>query len=299
MAATLVDGEGFFQRLVVCALPYRSQQQVSQWLRFLSPPTATWVVPASTRSDEAGNLFSRRPAASQRIRAPPSTRPLRCRIVGLLRKREAVVVEVLGADDEWHPAVSGLAPSESPSPAVTSAHARLSATTLEQAAMNPDGLPGTAGDCFEANSQVQSKSSTFADSPPFGQASSPYQRAERAIRFEQQTSRDMLLQEELLVQQVSLLRKVLPHEHAAQLKALQQLYQQHPQLHAYQQHLHSYPDALQEEAIGALALLPLGELATFMRLRKGEPLQPSRVKVLVGSQGLSLTSGNSWLSLLT
>ncbi|CDJ41838.1 hypothetical protein ETH_00028505 [Eimeria tenella] len=98
----------------------------------------------------------------------------------------------------------------------------------------------------------------------------PFQQAERALRLEQQTSRDPLQQEELLVQQEVLLRKVKPQAHAAKLGALELLLQQHPQLYTYQQQLYSFPGTRQEEAVGALVLLPLRELLAFKRLRKSK-----------------------------
>ncbi|KAL8274388.1 hypothetical protein Esti_001710 [Eimeria stiedai] len=240
-----------------------SSQRVARWLRFLSPPTATWMVPAPMRGEEEPPVVLRRQgplSARGSPRAPPSTRPLRCKVVGLLRARAAAVVEVLQADDEWHPAVSSISQMEEESPSRIAPPAAAAAEGKE-VSCSEDGETQEVGG---ATQQPQPRICNFAQGLPH-----VYQQAERALRLEQQNQRDALLQEELLVQQEVLLDKMLPHEKGERLKALQRLCQQHPQLHAYHSHLYNYSDVQQEEARGALALLPLQELAAFMKIRKG------------------------------
>ncbi|KAL8449946.1 hypothetical protein Emag_003507 [Eimeria magna] len=253
-----------------------SSQRVSRWLRFLSPPTATWMVPAPVRENQEPPLIPRRqgplsPRGSP-PGAPPSTRPLRCKVVGLSRARAAAVVEVLQADDEWHPAVSSISQLKEQNPTQVAPAAAAGAADKQaneggkEASSSGDGersqeLSGNAGEATAK--ELPPRNCNFAQSLPH-----VYQQAERELRLEQQTQKDALLQEELLAQQEVLLHKMLPHEKSMQLKALQRLCQQHPQLHAYHNHLNSYLDSPQEDARGALALLPLQELGAFMRFRK-------------------------------
>ena len=217
------------------------------------------MVPAPRRGEESLEATSQRPATALRLRAPPSTRALRCRVRGLLRGLHAAVVEVEAAADEWHPAVSNLGASVSSSP--TSASSPYLQTT--ESAADPESLQDSS-----ASENLEGNSNGSHEAPPLVHGF-PYQVAERALRLEQQTSTDPLYQEELLVQQQALVEKVLPQQRAKQLGALDKLFLQHPQLHAYQHHLHVYPEGSQEDAIGALALLPLQELATFVKIRKG------------------------------
>lgn len=251
----------------------RSRQRVSSWLRFLSPPTATWVVPAPLRGEDAPEGFSRRPAQSQRLHAPPGTRPLRCRLVGLWRERGAAIVEVLAADDEWHPAISGLAAEHRESPVEAAVQAGLTGPPKSSESQMKDPQDSQSEGTDKAGNltlKAPSAESSCNSSPSYGYAL-PYQLAERAIRQDQQNDKDRLRQEELLVQQEALIHKVFPHERDSQLRALQRLCQQHPQLHAYHQQFYSYPETPQEDAVGALALLPLQELAAFIRTRNGAP----------------------------
>lgn len=253
-----------------------SQQRVSRWLRFLSPPTATWVVPAALRGDEPLEETTWRPTPAPRLRAPPSTRPLSCQIVGLLSKRKAAVVEVVGADDEWHPAVSGIGVAEAHSSADSSVSAKDPAFHEQKGEALENSTPSKnrAAVGKEEDTGIQSRleQSARMTSSSFAPAL-PYKQAERSMRLEQQTSKDALHQQELLAQQDALLHKMLPQKQEADLRALHRLCQQHPQLHSYQNSMYSYSDVPQEEAIGALGLLPLEELAAFMRLRKGWKVQ--------------------------
>ncbi|CDJ51725.1 hypothetical protein, conserved [Eimeria brunetti] len=258
------------------------QQRVSNWVHFLSPPTATWVVPVFPRSvggplsgpvgAPSGGLssvgpFSRRlPGDAGELRAPPSSRALRCRLVGIMHSKEAAVLEVLGADEQWHEATSSVG------------------APLGDPKASP-GAPGDQSESPKAVANTSRESTLFAEtstvegyhgcsSSPSNKASSQggklnlYQQAERALRLQQQTSRDRILQEELLVQQETLLRKVNPGVHAQQLATLERMLLQNPHLHAYQKQLYSYLHTPQQDAIGALVLLPLRELLTYKRIRK-------------------------------
>ncbi|XP_026193150.1 uncharacterized protein LOC34620650 [Cyclospora cayetanensis] len=264
--------------ICVTLLSDSAHQEVSRWLRFLSPPTATWVLPVPPKGEAvaAEGPFSRRAAGASRLRAPPSTRALSCRVVGWLPQRDAVVVQVLGAEDFWHPA-SGILGSKvnANSTPLPGASLSLSASAVKVSGegqgnrhLHDEKTAERPPERLHALPAPAQTPPTDSDHASAYDAARLFQRAERALRLEQQTSRDPLLQEELLVQQEALVQKVLPQKREAELAALQQLLQQHPHLHAYHAHLHSYPDTTQEDAVGALALLPVRELEAFMRVRK-------------------------------
>ncbi|KAL8433967.1 hypothetical protein ACSSS7_003490 [Eimeria intestinalis] len=265
-----------------------SSQRVVGWLRFLSPPTSTWMLPAPSSENNESPLVPRRqgPLSAGGPRGPPpSRRPLRCKVVGLLRNRAAAVVEVLQADDEWHPAVRNISQmneqnAKLTTPAAAAAGDAAAGDAAAAAASEKQSEEGEKEASSTEGGETENQRETTRQLPPqstydFAQgAPQVYQQAERALRLEQQQEKDGLLQEELLVQQEVLLDKMLPHERGLQLKALQRLCQQHPQLNAYHNHLYNYAEAQQEnDARGALALLPLKELATFMKIRKGWRLE--------------------------
>lgn len=267
----------FLVRSCLCVI--RLHQDVPSWVHFLSPPSATWVVPAFPQGlggplgaplkapmggSLSAGLIPRRPHGSgSELKAPPSLRALRCRVVGVVPSKEAAVLEILAADDEWHEAVGSLkgagavagahkiSPEASHTPADTS---RQSESSRETSAAG-DSSCGTP----RPPSDTTSRREVFV-----------YQQAERALRLEQQTSRDKILQEELLAQQEMLLRKMNPQAHAQQLMALERLLLQHPHLHTYHEQLYSYLHAPQRDAIGGWVLLPVKELLTYKRTRKSK-----------------------------
>lgn len=216
-------------------------------------------------SFSGGPLSRRSPGATSEVKAPPSLRALRCRLVGIVPSKEAAVLEVVAADEEWHDALSGVGPPEGlpGSPKAPAEPLRSSADTSRKSKSFKETHATESFPCSTATPP--------RDSPCLGDVFA-FQQAERALRLQQQTSRDRILQEELLVQQEMLLRKMNPNAVAQQLVALERLLLQHPQLYAYHQQLYSYSHVPQRDAIGAWVLLPLKELLTYKRIRKGKKI---------------------------